>query len=62
MEKDNESTKDNLRRLQNGKKMNMKKFGFTWYSLQFEKLPASLRQGQGMAARKGFRQRPKRRR
>ncbi len=62
VEKDNESTKDNLSRLQNGKKMNMKKFGLTWYSLQFEKLPASLRQGQGMAARKGFRQKPKRRR
>jgi tetratricopeptide (TPR) repeat protein len=56
VEKDNESTKDNLRRLQNGKKMNMKKFGMAWYGLQFEKLPAAMRQQQAMTARKGFRQ------
>ena len=55
VEKDNESTKDNLLRLQNNKKMNMKRFGMSWYSLQFEKLPASMRQSQGMA-RGGFRQ------
>jgi len=55
VEKDNESTKDNLLRLQNNKKMNMKRFGMSWYSLQLEKLPASMRQPQGMS-RAGFRQ------
>ena len=55
VEKDNESTKDNLLRLQNNKKMNMKRFGMSWYGLQFEKLPASMRQPQGMS-RSGFRQ------
>ena len=55
VEKDNESTKDNLLRLQNNKKMNMKRFGMSWYSLQLEKLPASMRQSQGMS-RSGFRQ------
>ena len=62
VEKDNEATKDNLQRVQNGKKMNMKRFGMTWYGLQFEKLPASMRQGQQqMMARKGFRQQRRRR-
>lgn len=62
VEKDNDSTKDNLQRLQNGKKMNMKRFGMTWYGLQFEKLPASMRQGQQqMMGRKGFRQKRRRR-
>ncbi|MEE2673714.1 MAG: hypothetical protein VX466_07970 [Myxococcota bacterium] len=62
IEKDNESTKDNLQRVQNGKKMNMKRFGMTWYGLQFEKLPASMRQGQQqMMGRKGFRQKRRRR-
>ena len=62
VEKDNEATKDNLQRVQNGKKMNMKRFGMTWYGLQFEKLPASMRQGQQqMMARKGFRQKRRRR-
>lgn len=62
VEKDNDSTKDNLQRVQNGKKMNMKRFGMTWYGLQFEKLPASMRQGQQqMMGRKGFRQKPRRR-
>jgi len=62
VEKSNEATKDNLQRVQNGKKMNMKRFGMTWYGLQFEKLPASLRQGQQvMTGRKGFRQKPRRR-
>ena len=57
VEKDNESTKDNLQRLQNDKKMNMKRFGMTWYSLQLEKLPASMRQGHpATAGRRGFRQ------
>jgi tetratricopeptide (TPR) repeat protein len=61
VEKDNETTKDNLQRVQNGKKMNMKKFAMTWYSLQLEKLPASMRQGQAMAGRPGFRQKRGRR-
>jgi tetratricopeptide (TPR) repeat protein len=63
VEKGNESTKDNLQRVQNGKKMNMKRFGMSWYGLQFEKLPASMRQGgqQAMVGRKGFRQKPRRR-
>jgi tetratricopeptide (TPR) repeat protein len=53
--KDNETTTDNLLRLQNGKKMNMKSFGMTWYSLQLEKAPMSMMQGQ-FAGRPGFRQ------
>jgi len=61
VEKSNEDTKDNLLRLQNGKKMNMKRFGMAWYGLQFEKLPASMRQTQAPMARKGFRQKPSRR-
>ena len=62
VEKSNESTKDNLQRVQNGKKMNMKRFGMAWYGLQFEKLPASMRQGQqAMTGRKGFRQKARRR-
>jgi tetratricopeptide (TPR) repeat protein len=60
VEKDNESSKDNLLRLQNGKRLNMKRFGMPWYALQLEKPPASMGQQQGMA-RRGFRQ-PKRRR
>jgi tetratricopeptide (TPR) repeat protein len=36
IEKNHENTKDNLLRLQNGKKMNMKKFGVAWYGVQFE--------------------------
>ena len=61
VEKSNEHTKDNLLRLQNGKKMNMKKFGMAWYGLQFEKLPAAMRQQQAPIGRKGFRQRKSRR-
>jgi tetratricopeptide (TPR) repeat protein len=61
VEKSNELTKDNLQRVQNGKKMNMRKFGMTWYGLQFEKLPASMRQGQTqITGRKGFRQKKRR--
>jgi uncharacterized membrane protein YeaQ/YmgE (transglycosylase-associated protein family) len=62
VEKGNEATQDNLQRLQNGKKLNMKRFGMAWYGLNLEKPPAALRGAQGMAGRKGFRQRPKRRR
>jgi len=61
VEKNNEDTKDNLLRLQNGKKMNMKRFGMAWYGLQFEKLPAAMRQAQAPMARKGFRQKRSRR-
>ncbi len=60
VEKGNEVTKDNLHRLQTGKKMNMKRFGMAWFGLQFEKLPASMRQQQAMAGRKGFRQKRRR--
>ncbi len=58
-EKSNEITKDNLLRLQNNKKLNMKRFGMTWYALQLEKPPAGM--GQQRAARPGFRQKGKRR-
>ena len=61
VESGNEATKDNLQRVQNGKKMNMKKFGMGWYSLQLEKLPASMRQGQAVVGRPGFRQKRGRR-
>jgi tetratricopeptide (TPR) repeat protein len=60
VDKNSEATTDNLNRLQNGKKMNMKRFGMSWYGLQFEKLPASMRQQQAPTARKGFRQRRRR--
>jgi tetratricopeptide (TPR) repeat protein len=62
IEKSNESTTENLSRLQNGKKLSMKRFGIGWFGLQLEKPPAQLRAAQGMAGRKGFRQKPKRRR
>lgn len=62
IEKSNESTQENLSRLQNGKKLSMKRFGIAWFGLQLEKPPAQLRAAQGMAGRKGFRQKPKRRR
>ncbi|MCA9755452.1 MAG: tetratricopeptide repeat protein [Candidatus Eisenbacteria bacterium] len=59
--KDDSATKDNLIRLQNGKKMSMKSFGMTWYGLQLEKVPNALRQMQQGPPRPGFRQ-PRRRR
>jgi tetratricopeptide (TPR) repeat protein len=62
VEKGNESTQENLSRLRNGKKLNMKRFGMGWFGLQLEKPPAQYRAGQGMAGRKGFRQKPQRRR
>lgn len=61
IEKDNDSTQENLSRLRNGKKLSMKRFGIAWFGLQLEKPPAQLRGAQGMAARKGFRQKPQRR-
>ncbi|MBW2421546.1 MAG: hypothetical protein JRH19_23600 [Deltaproteobacteria bacterium] len=56
VDKQSEATKDNLHRVQNGKKMNMKRFGMTWYALQLEKPPASMRQAPPGAPRAGFRQ------
>lgn len=53
-----EVSKDNLLRLQNGRKMNMKPFDLQWYSLGFERPPASM--GEMRTGRKGFRQPPKR--
>jgi tetratricopeptide (TPR) repeat protein len=61
IEPSNDSTKENLTRLRNGKKLSMKRFGMAWFGLQLEKPPAQLRAAQGMSGRKGFRQ-PKRRR
>ena len=54
-----EATQDNVTRLQNNKKMNMKPFGLNWYSLQLEKPPLSMMQDQ-FSGRAGFRQAPKR--
>lgn len=60
--KGEEATKDNLIRLQNGKKMTMKSFGMPWYGLQLEKVPTALRQVPSNGPpRPGFRQ-PRRRR
>ncbi len=61
IEKSNESTTENLSRLQNGKKLSMKRFGIGWFGLQLEKPSAQMRAAQGMAGRKGFRQKPRRR-
>jgi tetratricopeptide (TPR) repeat protein len=58
-DKDSEATKDNLNRLQNGKKMNMKRFGMSWYALKLENPPASMRQQPPGAPRRGFRQKRK---
>jgi tetratricopeptide (TPR) repeat protein len=55
VESSNEITKDNLLRLQNNRKMNMKKYGVQWYGLKLEKPPASLRQ-QPPGMHKGMRQ------
>lgn len=62
VEPSNESTQENLERLRNGRKMAMKRFGMAWFGLQLEKPPAQYRQAQGMAGRKGFRQRSQRKR
>lgn len=58
-DKNSEATKDNLSRLQNGKKMNMKRFGMAWYALKLENPPASMRQQPPGAPRRGFRQKRK---
>jgi tetratricopeptide (TPR) repeat protein len=62
VEPGNEATQDNLDRLRNGKRLNMKRFGMAWFGLRLEDPPAELRAAQGLAVRKGFRQKPKRRR
>lgn len=59
VDKNSEATKDNLNRLQNGKKMNMKRFGMSWYALKLENPPASLRQQPPGSPRPGFRQKRK---
>jgi tetratricopeptide (TPR) repeat protein len=46
VEKSNEASKDNLLRLQNNRKLSMKRFGMQWYALKLEKPPASMRQYQ----------------
>jgi tetratricopeptide (TPR) repeat protein len=55
VEKSNETTQDNLLRLQNNRRMNMKRFGVQWYGLKLEKPPAALRPGHPPSMRKGFR-------
>lgn len=59
VDKDSEATKDNLNRVQNGKKLNMKRFGMSWYALKLENPPASMRQQPPGAPRRGFRQKRK---
>lgn len=51
--------RENLLRLQNDQRVDMKAFGETWYALGLERPPASL--GQVRTARKGFRQPPRKR-
>ena len=58
----NEATKDNLLRLQNGRRVTMKPFGMPWYALGLERPPAMEAPGQQRVSRKGFRQPPKRKR
>lgn len=53
--KANAETIDNLDRLKNDKRMNMRGFGQNWFMLKFE-TPQGMAQGQ---VRKGFRQPPK---
>lgn len=52
-----ETLQDNLQRLQNDKKMNLKPFGDLWFMLKFE-TPKGVQAAQP-AFRKGFRQPPK---
>ncbi len=56
--KSHEATADNLDRLRNGKKMNMKALGQHWYMCKFEAPPGMSHMAQPV--RKGFRQPPKR--
>ncbi len=63
IEPSNESTVENLSRLQNGKDLSMKRFGMLWFGLQLERHPSAMgaTPGGGMPFRKGFRQKPQRR-
>ena len=61
IEPSNESTKENLGRLQNGKDLSMKRFGPIWFGLQLERPPKAMGTVQSIPFRKGFRQRPQRR-
>lgn len=54
-----EATRDNLARVKNGKKLNMKRFGMSWYALKLENPPASMRQAPPGMPRRGFRQKRK---
>ena len=60
-EPSNEASKDNLLRLQNGRKLNMKQFGMSWYALKLEKPPSSMRQ-YAPGTHRGMRQRKQKRR
>jgi tetratricopeptide (TPR) repeat protein len=55
VEPSNESTKDNLLRLQNDRKLNMKRFGLPWYALRLERPPASMRQQAPGSSHRGLR-------
>lgn len=63
VEPSNESTLENLSRLQNGKDLSMKRFGMVWFGLQLERPPKTMgiAPGGGVPFRKGFRQKPQRR-
>jgi len=61
IESGNESTQENLARLQNGKDLSMKRFGMIWFGLQLERPPKAMGTIQAMPFRKGFRQKPQRR-
>ena len=56
---ENDISRDNLLRLQNRQKMNMKSFGMPWFALGLERPPASM--GELRSTRKGFREAPKQR-
>jgi tetratricopeptide (TPR) repeat protein len=61
IEPGNESTKENLGRLQNGKDLSMKRFGMLWFGLQLERPPRAMGTVQTLPFRKGFRQKPQKR-
>jgi tetratricopeptide (TPR) repeat protein len=54
VEPSNEDAKDNLLRMQNNRKLNMKRLGMPWYGLKLEKPPASMRQ-MAPGSQRGFR-------
>jgi len=59
-ERDHKATQENLNRIQNGKKLQMKSFGMNWYGLKFERPPNSLLQPAAQSMRPGFRQQKRR--